>query len=182
METNQTNQGNLWPKHFSWLTIVLAILSVVTFFLIYNKNGYYDVTPMGIMGSTVTDYATREAMPPVAVMGEAQVIYDSGTAYNKGGGMMYPYPYPNPAVPVSDTREFLKTYYSAYMRTRNVQSLTNRVETVVRGYDGRIDNQSSSEKYGSVSFAMPQGKFSAFRAELESLIGSRFININISSQ
>jgi hypothetical protein len=94
----------------------------------------------------------------------------------------YPYPYPNPDVPVTDTREFLKTYYSASMRTRDVQGLTRRVETTVRGYGGRIDQESSSPQYGSVTFALPQSKYDAFRAELESLVGSRFISINISSQ
>lgn len=67
-------------------------------------------------------------------------------------------------------------------RTRDVQSLTQRVETTVRGYDGRIDNESSAEKYGYISFALPQAKYDAFRAELESLVGSRFLKVNISSQ
>lgn len=177
----ETNHKSFWPKRFSWLTIILAILTVVTFFAIYNKNGYdYVITPMGTMGGGAVDYAVRESAPPMMATPEMQANYDS--SYDRGGGMIYPYPYPNPEVPVSDTREFLKTYYSSYMRTRNVQKLTNRVETVVRGYEGRIDNQSSSAKYGSVSFAMPKEKFSAFRAELESLVGSKFITVNISSQ
>ena len=94
----------------------------------------------------------------------------------------YPYPYPNPDVPVTDTREFLKIYYSASMRTRDVPALTRRVETTVRGYDGRIDTESSAEKYGYVSFALPQVKYDTFRAELESLVDSRFLKVNISSQ
>lgn len=94
----------------------------------------------------------------------------------------YPYPYQNPEVPATDTREFLKVYYNASMRTRDVQGLTRRVETTVRGYDGRIDQESSTSQYGSVSFAVPQSKFEAFRAELEGLVASRFLTINISSQ
>jgi hypothetical protein len=94
----------------------------------------------------------------------------------------YPYPYPGTDVPVTDTREFLKIYYSAQMRTRDVPALTRRVETTVRGYEGRIDSQSSSEKYGYVSFALPQARYDAFRTELEALVGSRFLTVNISSQ
>jgi len=52
---------------------------------------------------------------------------------------------------------------------------------VVRGYDGRVDEQSSSEKYGYVSFAIPQSKYDAFRTELEGLVNSRFLITNISS-
>ncbi|MEK9182806.1 MAG: hypothetical protein AAB809_01875 [Patescibacteria group bacterium] len=68
------------------------------------------------------------------------------------------------------------------MRTRDVQGLTRRVETTVRGYSGRIDQQSSSQYYGSVSFAIPTNKYDAFRDELEGLVNSRFITTNISSQ
>src|SRR3989344_8448981 len=89
-------------------------------------------------------------------------------------GMYYPYPYPNPDVPVTDTREFLKTYYSASMRTRDVPVLTRRVETTVRGYGGRIDQESSSAQYGYVNFALPQSKYDAFRTELEGFVDSRF--------
>lgn len=68
------------------------------------------------------------------------------------------------------------------MHARDVQGLTRRVETTVRGYDGRIDQESSSPQYGYVSFALPQSKYDAFRAELEGLVGRRFLSVNISSQ
>ncbi len=179
MNSEQTSYKGLLPKHFSWLTIILAILTIVTFFSIYNSQGYYNIMPTSIVGTAVMDYDTRVSVPPTAGMPEMQG--GSVSVSSKGADMMY-YPYPNPEVPVTDTREFLKIYYSANMRTRDVQGLTNRVETTVRGYDGRVDNQSISSKYGSVSFAMPQSKFAAFRAELESLVGKRFLTINISSQ
>ncbi|MDO8512534.1 MAG: DUF4349 domain-containing protein, partial [bacterium] len=105
----------------------------------------------------------------------AQAKVDSNAYY-------YPYPYPNPDVPVTDTREFLKVNYNASMLTRDVPGLTRRVETTVRGYDGRIDQESSSPKYGYVSFAVPESKYIAFRDELEALVGSRFLTVNISSQ
>ena len=94
----------------------------------------------------------------------------------------YPYPYYNQDVPVTDTREFLKVNYNASMQTRDVQGLTRRVETTVRGYNGRIDQESSSPQYGYVSFVVPSAKYDAFRDELEALVGSRFLTVNISSQ
>jgi hypothetical protein len=123
------------------------------------------------------------AVPPTAV---GVPMQNTSVSSAPVAGMMrpdvYPYPYPNPDIPVTDTREFLKIYYNASMRTRDVPVLTSRVETTVRGYNGRIDQESSSSQYGSVSFAVPQSKFDAFRAELEGLVGSRFLTLNISSQ
>jgi hypothetical protein len=169
------------PGYISWLTIILALVAIVTFFAISNPDVYY-ATRMGYGGGVMENTSTK-AVPPSAV---GEPMMDRGVASAPAGGMTrpeyYPYPYPNPEVPVTDTREFLKTYYNAAMLTRDVLALTRRVETTVRGYDGRIDSESSAEKYGYVSFALPQAKYDAFRTELESLVGSRFITLNISSQ
>lgn len=159
------------PEYISWRTIILAILAIITFFAISDTSVQY-VTRMGFGGGVSYSEGTK-AVPPSA--GAPMMGRDASN-------IAYPYPYPNPDVPVTDTREFLKVYYNASMRTRDVPTLTRRVETTVRGYDGRIDNESSSEKYGYVSFALPQAKYDAFRAELESLVGKRFIKVNISSQ
>ncbi len=159
------------PEYVSWLTIVLAIIAIVTFFIVSNPSVGYPV-PMGVRESS---------------SGKAVPMMDGNVSAPSAGMMRpdyypYPYPYPNPEVPVTDTREFLKIYYSASMQTRDVPTLTRRVETTVRGYDGRIDNESSAQMYGYVSFALPQAKYDAFRAELEGLVGSRFLKVNISSQ
>lgn len=161
----------------SWLTIVLGIITIGTLIAVSGPGvRYYGDVMMGNSygkGGGVA-YPTSEGSVPSSVTSAPSV------------GMMrpdiYPYPYPNPEVPVTDTREFLKMYYNAMMRTRDVPSLTRRVETTVRGYSGRIDQESSSPEYGSVSFALPQAKYEAFRTELETLVGSRFLTINISSQ
>jgi len=146
---------------------------------------YYDyAVTMGRGGGMMEYSGDTKAVPPTAV-GAPMMDNAVSSAPSQGrpdSSLYYPYPYPNPEVPVTDTREFLKMYYGANMLTRDVQGLTRRVETTVRGYNGRIDNQSSSPKYGYVSFAVPQGKFDAFRTELESLVGSRYLNVNISSQ
>lgn len=166
MADNQTTPHHLWPRHFSWLTIVLVLLTVVTFIAISRPGVQYPM-PMGIDGGGM----------------ESSDSFGGGMSSPKvDSNVYYPYPYPNPDIPVTDTREFLKVYYNASMRTRDVQGLTRRVETTTRGHDGRIDQESSSSQYGSVSFAVPQSKYEAFRTELEGLVGSRFLAVNISSQ
>jgi len=176
------NKLGFLPGYISWLTIVLALLAVVTLFAVSNPSVQY-ATRMGF-GGGVMESSDVKSSPPNSGGGEPMM--DESVASFPTGGMMgldyYPYPYPNPDVPITDTRELLKIYYNASMQTRDVPALTRRVETTVRGYDGRIDNESSAEKYGYVSFAMPQDKYDAFRAELESLVGRQFLNVNISSQ
>ncbi|MDP1690279.1 MAG: DUF4349 domain-containing protein [bacterium] len=173
------NKLGFLPGYVSWLTIVLALLAIVTFFAVSDPSVQY-ATRMGFGGGMGYSESTK-SVPPTAA---GVLVMDSSVTSAPAGGMMRPdyYPYPNPDVPVTDTREFLKIYYNASMQTRDVPALTRRVETTVRGYDGRIDNESSAEKYGYVSFALPQVKYDAFRAELESLVGSRFIKLNVSSQ
>src|SRR3989338_260795 len=173
MNNDQSTQKRLLPWHFSWLTVVFALLTVGTFIAVSSPPGPYLVPRMG-RGGGVGYSESSGAVPPMAV----------GVPSGDGSVSSMPvyYPYPSPDVPVTDTREFLKIYYNASLRTRDVPGTTRRVETTVRGYDGRIDQQSSSEKYGYVSFALPQSKYEAFRTELESLVGSRFLTVNISSQ
>lgn len=149
-----------WPRHISWLTVVLAILTIGTFLAISGPGVRY-ITPMMKIGGG---------------------IRESADSSGKDSSIYYPYQYPNPDVPVTDTREFLKIYYNASMLSRDVQSLTRRVETTVRGYGGRLDQESNSPLYGFVSFVVSQSKYNAFRAELENLVDSRFLTVNISSQ
>ena len=175
------NKLGFLPGYISWLTIVFALLAVITFFAVSDPSVQY-ATRMGFGGGAGYSEGNKAVSPTTGGV----PMMDSGVTSAPSAGMMrpdyYPYPYPNPDVPVTDTREFLKIYYNASMQTRDVPALTRRVETTVRGYDGRIDNESSAEKYGYVSFALPQSKYGAFRNELEGLVGSRFLKVNISSQ
>ncbi len=178
------NNENTTANHFtlrdaSWLTIALAGLTVLTFLAVADHTGPYSVMP----AMSVGDYSMNNSGPGALPTSGAESSPSMAPAPDmQGRDLSYPYPYPHPEVPATDTREFLKIYYNAVLRTRDVPALTRRVETVVRGYDGRIDQQSSSDQYGSVSFALPQSKYEAFRTELESLVDSRFLTVNISSQ
>ena len=172
------------PHHISVLTIVLALLAVITLVAISGQGAQYP-TPMGIgmmeygESYTMSVPATAPGMP----MRDTSISNVSGSSQGMmAPDMYYPYRYYNPDVPVTDAREFLKVNYNATMQTRDVQGLTRRVETTVRGYSGRIDQESSSPQYGYVSFVVPMSKYDAFRTELERLVNSRFLTVNISSQ
>ncbi len=173
MNNNQSPERGFLPWHLSWLTVILGIITIGTFLAISGPGVQYAYPMMG--GGTVGYEKNTVSAPSAPSVQDVSVT-----------GMMrpdyYPYPYPGTDVPVTDTREFLKIYYNASMQTRDVPALTRRVETTVRGHDGRIDNQSSAEKYGYVSFVIPQTNYEAFRDELESLVNNRFIKVNISSQ
>lgn len=85
-------------------------------------------------------------------------------------------------IPISDTREFLKMNYSARLRTRHVDELTQRIQTLVRGFGGRIDSASSSSRDGYISFVIPVSNFHAFKAEIESLVYAKFFSGQMSAQ
>ena len=182
-----------------WLSFAFGALAVFTF-LAGGPADKLSNPAMGTMSADVADSdggvtlamapqppmmarnAAMEVEADMAVSNQAQTFMAPGYAA-KGGGMAVPeyypqpYPYQDPSVPITDTREFLRTDYNASIRTREVQELTRRTETTVRGFGGRIDSSSASEKWGSVSFAVPASKFEAFRDEVESFVGKRFITV-----
>lgn len=94
----------------------------------------------------------------------------------------YPYPYPRDDVDYTDTREFLKTNYSAQIYTREVRDVVEEVESIVHETEGRVDGISSSEKYGRVSFVIPKSNLSEFRDEIEKITHEKLYTEDISSQ
>jgi len=171
---NETTEVRFGLRNASWLTIGLAIVTVVTLLTVSGSDmgygGGYDYSS-GPTGGMRTDGVQLENSSAPSGKSSPMMVAPEYYPYRDGG-----------EVSATDTREFLKVYYNATMQTRDVPGLTRRVETTVRGYDGRIDRQSSSDKYGTVSFALPQSKYEAFRTELESLVGSRYLKVDVSSQ
>lgn len=164
------------PHNISWLTIILALITLVTFIAIFSPNAQQYYAQPGF-GGGVYNSGTVSSPPSVPSGGMMNVERSNAPV----DYVNYP-PYQNPSVPVTDTREFLKVNYNATMLTRDVQGLTHRVETTVRGYNGRIDQESSSQKSGYISFVVPQAKYDAFRTELEGFVNSRFLTVDIQSQ
>jgi len=151
--------------NLSWLTIMLAVATVITFFITANP----DMSgPIPVMMGNYKEGSTGSGAPSMPAR-DMSIAPDY-------------YPYPGTTPDAGDTREFLKTNYSAEMLTRNLESLSRRVLTTVRGHGGRIDQESVSPTYGYVSFVVPMSTYEAFRTELESLVGSRFISVSISSE
>src|SRR3989344_1891844 len=150
----------------SWLSLVFLALAIITFFI--SSGGTLDRVRTLSIGSS-----DSLLVPQAPSEYQDEIMPDS-----------YPIPprYGYGDFSVTDTREFLKIGYHATLRTRAVQELTRRVETTVRGFSGRIDQIASSQKSGYVSFVVPKSKYEAFRDELESFVGPRFLSINISSQ
>ena len=195
---------------FSFLIPILLLIAVVGFFfglfkffassdqsvknigvhiLLWSLGGFVAVIALWFLMQTsylpMPAYSVSSPGMPVT-QGTTRGGYYEGDSAGSATSMVapeyYPYPYGGEEVPVTDTREFLKRDYNATMRTREVPELARRIETTVRGYDGRIDQVSSSPKSGYVGFVVPASKFEDFRTELESLVNRRFITVNISSQ
>lgn len=82
-------------------------------------------------------------------------------------------------VPVTDGREFVRTDYSASVRTRHVDDLVETVGSAVRIFGGRVDSSNSSKQYGHISFVVPAEKFESFRRSVKNLVGGRFLAENI---
>ncbi len=80
---------------------------------------------------------------------------------------------------ISDSREFLKVDYSAHIKTRIIQKLYGRIQTMVRGYGGRIDTTSLNTDNAFVSFVLPKSSFESFRTELQGIVPVRFLSENI---
>ncbi len=83
---------------------------------------------------------------------------------------------------ITDTREFLKTNFSAKIKTRKVADVIQEVTNIIKGSDGRVDSSNSSEKYGRVSFVVPKSKFESFKDQVENITHHKLYTENISSQ
>lgn len=163
------------PRSFPWLSLAFAGLAIVVFFVtpISSSPTLLQETP-----SISTPFALPDSLSPTAQYKSARET--SGNVFPQRDGLEY---YPStPEIPISDTREFLKTDYHARIRTRSVEELTSRTQTIVRGFGGRIDASSSSSKGGFVSFVVPASRFDAFRLELKGLINPRFFIEETSAQ
>jgi hypothetical protein len=101
----------------------------------------------------------------------------------QSGAMMEPSYYPsNEGTPtVEDTREFLKTSYSAQIKTRKVKDILRDVKSIISEMDGRIDNINESPKSGYIRFVVPKSNFENFKNEIDSITHEKLITENISS-
>ena len=155
-------------KKLTWLIIILVIFGIWW----ANQPRYGGVMPMIGGYGVAEDSATRSVSPASAPMMDSS-----------GAEMMYyPPDYYRGNPDITDTRQFLKTSYSADIKTRNVKEMIRDVRNIVRDAEGRIDNTQESEKYAYLGFVVAKDKFEAFRDEVESLTYAKLIVINVSSE
>ncbi len=83
---------------------------------------------------------------------------------------------------IEDTREFLKTDYGINIKTRQVERIHTRLQTIIKGHGGRIDYLSVNPKYGSISFVIPKSSLSQFSTEIQDLFHPKFLTERISAQ
>ncbi len=166
VETVARRVVTISKKKFIWI-IVLVILFVCWTGLELIKNRFS-------IGSMNTDYIVPTSFP-----------YESNSKSINGTSMPYhedSYRYQEQNPSISDTREFMKINYNATIKTRDVEEVVKEVKNIVKGADGRIDNYSSSEKYGYVRFIVAKSKFDAFKDEIESITHKKLYTESVSSQ
>lgn len=158
------------PKiNFAWLSLALAGFAVLAFFIIPTLTTNLKVNRTSfLMTAAPVPQADKAALPGQQRLNSTQSNLSAGSAE------IWPQPLPPQTTPSSDTREFLKTSYSANIQTRNVQDLADRLQTTIRGFGGRVDASSNSTQSGYISFVVPAGQFEAFRQQIKGLVNYRF--------
>lgn len=170
------------PHHIPWLTLAFGLAALFVMFFSSNISRLAPVPTMRITSSDPIIPKGIQVSPSAPMAQSAPAYYEAGAPSSLTYRTPPSPPYYGDTPDINDTREFNKTSYSAAMKTRDVQGLTRRVETTIRGTGGRVDQTNSSPKSGYVSFVIPASKFDSFRGELESLVDSRFLEVSISSQ
>lgn len=162
-------------RRIPWFSFAMAGLAVVTF-IVLSPQSEKMASPL---------VATREqsiAAQPTADTFSAQLAAPSVMS-GAGSSLFKSAPQPTPQdVTIEDTRQFLKTDYGAYLKTRKVDALSEQLQILVRGLGGRIDSSSSSDKGGYLSFVLPAEKLETFRTQLKSIAGEKFVNEHVQTE
>jgi hypothetical protein len=74
---------------------------------------------------------------------------------------------------ITDTREFLKTSYSAQIKTRDVPSVMDKAESIIHDMGGRVDSINNSTKSGYINFVIPKTEFYEFKDQIEKLTNKK---------
>lgn len=153
----ETSTPKIAPQNYRgipWATLAFASLAIITLLINPQQLAPVSSTKSG-------------SIPPSSFNGAVNTVRESD---QKGA----PYYYPNDSTPIADNREFIKTSYSATLRTRQVSKLVQQIQTTVRSSGGRVDSSSSSARWGYVSFAIPANQLAVFRDQIKDLVNVRF--------
>jgi len=169
MEEN--NQGGrriikISRRKFIVSIVVLVVISAVLYFGLLFLGGSFGLD--SITGSNITGQSIPPSSYTEKTLNEMK-MQNPMSGSNKSDSS------------IRDTREFMKTDYSANILTRDVPKVVTQIKNIVKGSDGRVDNFQSREKYGRISFVVPKSKFESFRDEMESVTHHKLYIENISS-
>ena len=142
----------LGQRRVPWATIAFASLAIIT--LLINPQQFSPVI------------LTKSGSIPL-----------SGTSDNPGVARES-----SQFAPITDNREFIKTSYSATLRTRQIEKLTQNIQIIVHGVGGRVDSSTSSPHWGYVSFAIPANQLATFRDQIKDLTSARMYVETTSAQ
>ncbi len=90
---------------------------------------------------------------------------------------------PNPASPpITDNRQFLRTAYSALVKTRHTSKLTTQIQMTIKGLDGRVDTINNLPTSGYISFVIPSSRLENFKQALINLVDKKFVLETITAE
>ena len=165
-----------------YLAITFAILAIITF-IACSPQQQVIVPAIERMTGGGYGVSTGSSVPSPSIAQLDTSAPTGATAQSAPTQSMPYYPYPSGGeVPSTDTREYLKQYYNATLKTRHVVDLTLQVATDVRGFGGRVDQTNSSDQSGYVQFVIPADQYDQFRSAMRGLVGDRFITEQTSAQ
>lgn len=171
------------------LAILFLLLGGINFYRVYSDKvrsgggGY-----LGLEAASV-GVATGLSAPSEGIIDRAK----RAVGLSSGGDDMaepsiapmppefYPFPQPQ-TVPGSDTREYNKTSYYASVKSRQANELAEQMQTMIRGWGGRIDNSTISDKNSYISFVLPKTNLEQLRNQLKNAAGVKFVVESVSSQ
>lgn len=184
------------PLRLPWMSFAFTALAVFAFVVLYGqKSGINNFSPQqstlssGNAGSASplngnNSAARKDAVTAPLLSAPPRAMNSLPSTQSLSDTKSYPYyTVPGaPEVPSTDNREFIKTDYSASIQTGRVAELAQRIQTIVRGFDGRVDSSGNSDEQGYVSFVIPAGRLDAFKTEVKSIAGAKFYTESLSSQ
>ncbi|MDO9509935.1 MAG: hypothetical protein Q7J14_01450 [Candidatus Magasanikbacteria bacterium] len=206
-EIKQSVLNSLQPIHepirekkpFAFRWIVLTTVPALALFMMFNFWRYSNIESMSAPESAGF-YAAEKTDQTASYGGDAMMgLSVEKTGLSKATSFVEriadkismpaseplmiapPDYYYNGSGDITDTREYLKTNFGLNIKTRQVDKMYTRLKTIVRGYDGRIDNSNLTEKYASISFVLPKSTYESFVEEVTEIFPKKFITIHENS-
>ena len=155
--------------------LIVTIFVIILLFIL--GLGIYRVTDINSSEniSLVTEGNSGLGMPPPTLEN-----YNDTTTMQRSPSYQSIFVGQTPSV--NDTREFLKTNYSANVKTRNVRGVMRDIKGAISSASGRIDQINEGQKNGYVSFVVPKTNFENFKNEIEAISNEKLITENVSSE